>query len=134
MGKIKGLISKFVEIVAPTKPVVLRDLIEEESIIGGTIFGKTERNVSRRFFLDEADNWFFTEATYDLAGRLVGNHVIRYQILDSGVIKSVDGKGHTILQGQELQDLVKAVDIYYQRTKKELYEELLGLRASRTAA
>lgn len=134
MGKLTGLITKIVDVVAPIKPVVLNDLIEEESIIGGAIFGRTERNVVRRFFLDEVDNWFFTETAYDMSGRLVRNHTIRYQILDHGIVKSVDGKDHSILQGKELQDLIKAVGIYYERTKKELYEEKLGLRAAQLAA
>jgi len=127
MAKMFRFVSKLAGIVSPTKPVTLNDLIEEESKIGGTIFGAIPKGVNRQFFLDETNNWFYTQSVYDQSGRLIDNYTIRYQVLDYGIVKSVDGKNHVLLSGQELKDLQKSVQIYYSKTKKELYVAKLGL-------
>lgn len=129
MARVFNFASKLAGIISPAKPVTLNNLIEEESKIGGTIFGTPEKGVSRRFFLDEHDNWFYTQSTFDSVGRLLDNYTIRYHVQSNGIVKSVDGKHHTLLEGQELQDLLKSVDIYYSKTKKELYESKLGLQS-----
>jgi hypothetical protein len=130
MAKAFRFASKLAGIISPAKPVTLNNLIEEESKIGGTLFGTTPKGVSRRFFLDEHDNWFYTQSTFDSVGRLLDNYTIRYHVQENGIIKSVDGKHHTLLEGQELQDLLKSVDIYHAKTKKELYETKLGLQSA----
>lgn len=135
MVNIRSLFSKATELVVPQRAATLADLIDDESKIGGTLFGPISRGVERRFFLDEGDSWFFREtATDPTTGRTLYSFTIRYEILPQGVLKSVDGKGHVFITGIELEHLEQAIRLYHQKTEQELYAPKRAKRAQSRAA
>lgn len=118
---IRSFLSRAVKLVSLAKPSI-ESLIDSESKIGGQIFGHASRGVTRRFFLDDGDSWFYSEKAVDTTnGRVLYSFTIRYEILPQGVLKSVDGRGHVFITGIELAHLKQAIKVYKRRIKEELY-------------
>jgi hypothetical protein len=131
MSRLSKLFSRVTQVIIPLQPLTIPKLINEESKIGGELFGKMERGVSRRFFLDEGNSWFFSEtATDPTTGRQLYSFTIRYEMHDQGVLKSVDGKGHVFIEGVELQHLIHAIDLYDKRVRAALYSEPEALQTA----
>lgn len=130
MVTFRSLFSKAAGLVTPATQTTLATLIDDESKIGGTLFGDVPRGINRRFFLDEGNSWFFSETATDPAtGRVLYSFTIRYEMLPQGVLKSVDGKGHVFITGVELEHLKQAVKLYKQKIKTDLYEPKRAKRA-----
>lgn len=117
----RSFLSRAVKLVSLSK-LSIESLIDAESKIGGQVFGHASRGVTRRFFLDDGDSWFYSEKAIDPTnGRQLYAFTIRYEILPQGVLKSVDGRGHVFITGIELAHLQQAIKIYKHRIKHELY-------------
>ena len=117
----RSFLSRAVKLVSLTKPSI-ESLIDTESKIGGQLFGHMSRGVTRRFFLDDGNSWFYSEKAIDTSsGRELYSFTIRYEVLPQGVLKSVDGRGHVFITGIELLHLKQAIKLYKQRIKDEIY-------------
>ena len=117
----RSFLSRAVKLVSLSK-LSIESLIDSESKIGGQIFGHASRGVTRRFFLDDGDSWFYSEKAIDTGtNRELYSFTIRYEILPQGVLKSVDGRGHVFISGVELIHLKQAIKVYKRRIKDELY-------------
>lgn len=130
----RSIFSKAVKLVVPFQSPSLEKLIDDESKVGGTLFGSSGRGVSRRFFMDDGNSWFYTETATDPATKQqLYNFTIRYEILAKGVLKSVDGRGHVFISGVELERLKQAIKLYEQRIDQEIYEPLKTKKAANRA-
>ena len=119
----RSFLSRAVKLVSLSK-LSIESLIDSESKIGGQIFGHASRGVTRRFFLDDGDSWFYSEKAIDTGtNRELYSFTIRYEILPQGVLKSVDGRGHVFISGVELIHLKQAIKVYKRRIKDELYSQ-----------
>ena len=123
----RSIFSRAVSLVVPFQAPTLAKLIDDESKIGGELFGATSRGVTRRFFMDDGDSWFYSETATDPTTRQqLYTYTIRYQILPQGVLKSVDGRGHVLISGIELQRLKQAIKLYKKRIADEIYHPELA--------
>lgn len=119
----RSIFSRAVNLVVPFQAPTLSKLIDEESKIGGTLFGHASRGVTRRFFKDDGNSWFYSESAVDPSTRQeLYSYTIRYEVLPQGILKSVDGRGHVFIKGIELGRLMQAMSLYKQRIRSELYQ------------
>lgn len=127
----RSIFSRAVKLVVPFQNPSLEKLIDDESKLGGKLFGRTSRGVSRRFFMDDGNSWFYSETAIDPSTRQqLYNYTIRYEVLPQGILKSVDGRGHVFITGVELQRLKQAIKLYEQHIDKEIYEPLKVKKAN----
>lgn len=97
-----------------------RDLIRQEAVIGGKLFGPIQQGGRREFFCLDEHTWVWHEEWTDHAGR---HHAVttRYDVRPYGVFKAQDGQPYQPLVGQEAQYFRQAVNLYEKRVKAELY-------------
>lgn len=97
-----------------------RDLIRQEAVIGGQLFGPVPKNGRREFFCLDVRTWVWHEEWVDERGE---RHAVttRYDVRPDGVLKAQDGQPYRPVTRQEGQRLRKAVQIYHQRVKSEIY-------------
>jgi hypothetical protein len=98
-----------------------RQLIELESKIGREVFGNVLEGRRREFFCLDEHTWVWHEEWFDSETKQPQMTTIRYEIRGNGVLKVV---GHTYkyIEGQELDNLYRAIKIYYQRVMGEIYQ------------
>lgn len=106
-----------------------KELKAQESKIGSSIFGPLKPNERREFFNDNEKSWFFHQELADSRGT-IHSITIHYEIHPHGILKvsSQPGMNSEFLQGEELDNFISAVEIYYQRVMREIYgvEPVLG--------
>ena len=97
-----------------------RDLIRREATIGGKLFGEIPKNGRREFFCLDEYTWVWHEEWLDVNGQ---HHAVttRYDVRPNGVFKAQDGQPYQPLTAQEAVRLRKAVLMYNQQVKAELY-------------
>lgn len=123
-------------------PNIKRDiLIERESLVGGSIFGATERGVTRRFFYDDTAQhqaWFFTETESKSDGSLRYEKDMRYELHDNNRVLEVariednqNPQGYhyawQYIDGDEYNNLRLASDLYYQQIVEKIYKPDYGI-------
>lgn len=104
----------------PLRPLTDRDLLRLESEIGRTLFGEIPKGHTREFFCLDEDTWVWFEQWKDTDGRS-RSHTTRYEKHPKGVLKVQDGGHYSFVEGQELDNLVTATQMYYERIMRELY-------------
>ena len=106
----------------PLKKFTERELIQLESEIGVTIFGKKPANVIRReFFNLDKDTWIWYEEIVDKDGKKQ-ELTTRYEVQPKGILKVQPNYRYSYLEGDELQNFVLAVKEYYERVSRDLYK------------
>jgi len=105
----------------PLKGLTTRQLLKLESEIGAQIFGPTEKNLVREFFCLDEKTWIWHEQWLDRKRNLV-SRTVRYEIQDKGILKIQDGGKYDYLAGEELNNLILAIGLYYERVMRELYK------------
>lgn len=131
----RSIFSKAVKMVVPFQTPTLAKLIDNESIVGGRLFGRISKGVTRRFFMDDGNSWFYSETAVDPTTRQqLYSYTIRYEILPQGVLKSVDGRGHVFITGVELERLKQAIKLYKHQIKQDVYLPLKEKTARQSAA
>jgi len=97
-----------------------RNLIRQEAVIGGTIFGPIPKGHRREFFCLDEHSWVWHEEWVDKLGvRQV--KTTRYDVRPTGIVKMQNGVGYRAISPTEANHLLEAVKIYEKRVKKELY-------------
>ena len=108
--------TKFREAVAVSARKSLYErLVEQESIMGGTLFGAQHPSISRRFWFHEGD-WFFEHNDG------IAPVVARYQITEAAAYKLVEGREHPFADG-ELSRLFEAITTYHATIRDTLYRQ-----------
>lgn len=98
-----------------------RELIQKESEIGSQLFGPIPAGHHRQFFNLDRSTWIWYEEWVDPATKKRQEATIRYEIHQNGILKAQEGARYNFLEGQELTNFITAVQIYYERTMREIY-------------
>ena len=102
--------------VRPTR----QQLIDRESELGGKLFGPTPQGVHRQFFNLDATTWVWYEERTDAAGQATST-TTRYEVHPNGVMKIQEGAPYYYIDGQELVNLTRAIQTYYDQVSREIY-------------
>ena len=106
----------------PLKKLTERDLLRLESAIGAQLFGPLPQGRRRDFFCLDATTWIWYEEWFDETRHLKST-TIRYEIQSKGIMKVQEGARYNYLEGQEFNNLVTAIQMYYERVTREIYHK-----------
>ena len=96
------------------------DLINAESALGGTLFGKIPEGHRREFFRYKHNVWVFHESWTGQNGEKL-EATITYEVRENGVYKLPLGGKYVKIEGAELDNFVKATKEYLKIIKQKLY-------------
>lgn len=116
LGKLASLPGK-----RPLSQLSERELIQRESEIGRQIFGTIKKGHRREFFNTSPKVWIWHEEWLDSAGK---RHQLttKYEIRDHDIWKVQPGPRYTKLSGDELTNFKRAVEVYFERVMREIYD------------
>lgn len=103
-----------------TKKMSERQLIQRESEIGRQLFGPVPKGHQREFFCLDESTCIWYESYKDKDGKQVSS-TTRYEIQGDKVLKAQDGPRYSYLEGAELDNLLQAVRLYYERVMRNVY-------------
>jgi hypothetical protein len=98
----------------------MRELIQRESEIGGQLFGPVPLGHHRQFFNLDSSTWVWYEEWLDNKGKIVRS-TTRYEIHENGILKVQEGVPYYYIEGRELNNLVSAMRLYYERITRDIY-------------
>lgn len=98
----------------------LDDLINAESSLGRTLFGPIPEGHQREFFASKKNVWYWYESWMDASGR-PQEITVRYEVRPTGVYKRPTGGVYKKIEGDELENFVKAAQSYLTLVKNKLY-------------
>jgi hypothetical protein len=104
----------------PLGSLTERELLQLESEIGSQLFGPIPKGHRRSFFNLDASTWIWHEEWLDGKG-VWQQSTTRYELHDKGILKVQEGVRYSFLEGEELQNLTLAVQMYYERVMREVY-------------
>ena len=96
------------------------DLVNAESEIGRTLFGPVPEGHQREFFASKKNVWIWYEGWVDEAGAMQET-TIYYEVRPAGVYKKALGGKFKKIEGDELNNFVKAARRYFELVKERLY-------------
>ena len=101
--------------------VIYRNLMRQEAQIGGALFGPVKRSGKREFFCLDESTWIWHEEWTDEQGQ---KHILntRYDMRPTGILKAQNGQGYQMVTPDEAKNLLKAIEVYTKRVKKEIYQ------------
>lgn len=105
----------------PLKKLTERELIQLESEIGATIFGQLPKGCRREFFNLDQSTWIWYEESVDGTTHQRKATTIRYEVHENGILKVQEGARYNFLEGQELQNFLMAVQLYYEQVCRDIY-------------
>lgn len=105
----------------PLKQLTERELIKLESEIGSQVFGPIPAGRVRQFFCLDERTWIWYEEWTD-EKRKKQSTTTRYEVHDKGIFKVQEGARYSYLEGQELQNFVMAVKLYYEQVARNIYQ------------
>lgn len=119
----------------PFRKLTERELIQLESDIGAQLFGGVPKGHRREFFNLDLSTWiWYDEWTDSLTGERKAM-TIRYEVHENGILKVQEGARYNFIEGQELDNFMAAIHMYYERVARELYQTDPGsYRARKTHA
>lgn len=95
------------------------EFINAESALGRTIFGPIPAGHQREFFREKKNIWVWHENWTEFDEK--HEVTIRYEVRKDGVYKKPLGKGYTRLEGEELENFRRALHLYLDLVKANLY-------------
>jgi hypothetical protein len=101
----------------------LRELIQQEAVIGGQLFGLIPKGHKRQFFSLDENTWIWYEEWTENGQKR--NVTTRYDVRPNGIIKVQDGHSPQVLSDSETVNLYKASEIYYKKVSAN-YERMLA--------
>lgn len=107
--------------IRPFRGLTERELIQLESDIGRQLFGPIPEGHRREFFNLDKDTWIWHEEYTDANGTVHAT-TTRYEIQGNRILKAQDGTKYSYLEGQELQNLAIAVQMYYEKVMRGIYK------------
>jgi len=100
-----------------------KKLIHKESEIGSELFGPIPKGHRREFFCLDERTWVWHEEWYDNNNNLRST-ITRYEIYPDKFLKIQNGQYYQ-LDKVEADNFYKAVKLYNQRTRTELYPQAI---------
>jgi hypothetical protein len=98
-----------------------KELIRLESQIGAKLFGEIPAGHKREFFCLDARTWVWHEEWSDNLDGRTKTQTIRYEVRDSGILKSIDGQDYAWVPAEEAENLAHAAVLYHQYVSAEIY-------------
>jgi hypothetical protein len=105
----------------PLKKMTERELIQLESDIGRELFGPVPDGHRREFFCLDEKTCIWYEEYKDKSGKPVSS-TTRYEIQGDKILKAQQGARYSYLEGAELDNLVVAIGMYYERVMRGVYK------------
>lgn len=105
----------------PLRGLTERELIQLESEIGAQLFGEVPRGHRREFFNLDESTWIWHEEWLDENDKKQAT-TTRYEIQNNGILKAQEGALYSYIEGEELQNLALAVQMYYERVMRDIYQ------------
>lgn len=105
----------------PLEKMTERELIQLESEIGRKIFGPVPPGHRREFFCLDEKTCIWHEEYKGSDGKPVTS-TTRYEFLGDKVLKAHNGARYSYLEGDELKNLLIAVNSYYERVMRGIYK------------
>jgi hypothetical protein len=96
-----------------------RNLIRQEAVIGGQVFGPVPYGHRREFFCMDAHTWVWFEEWVDANGSKQ-SMTTRYEVRPSGLVKVQNGNYRPVSK-EEAKRFRVATDRYYERVTTQLY-------------
>lgn len=106
----------------PFKSLSERELIQLESDIGSQLFGPIPAGNRREFFCLDKMTWIWYEEWQDVETGKQKSTTTRYEVHDNGILKAQEGAQYSYLDGQELQNLTLAIQMYYEQVARKVYK------------
>lgn len=103
-----------------------RKMMRREAKIGGTVLGTVPEGHTREFFCLDRYTWVWYEEWFDDVARQRRSMTVQYEVQHRGVLKQVDGNPQGYLHGAELENLLRAMQLYYKRIATEVYGRQLA--------
>lgn len=97
-----------------------RELIQLESKIGRELFGPVPKGHQREFFCLDETTCIWYEEYKDAEGKTV-SATTRYEIQGDKILKAQHGARYSYLEGAELDNLLLAIGMYYERVMRGVY-------------
>lgn len=114
-SRIHGLLGTPETSLSARRRAVERDLINAESALGRSIFGRPATGQQREFFLLTNNVWIWYE----------DGITVRYEVRKDGVFKKVNQGGYQPVSGAELENFSRAVRLYAKLTRHKIYGQRL---------
>lgn len=105
----------------PFRKMTERELIQLESDIGAQLFGGVPKGHRREFFNLDLSTWIWYDEWLDAGTGQRRSTTIRYEIHENGILKVQEGARYSFIDGQELENFMSAIHLYYERVARELY-------------
>ncbi len=99
-----------------------RELIQLESEIGSNLFGPIPAGSRREFFYLDNHTWIWYEESQDVETGKQKSTTTRYEIHDNGILKAQEGAHYSYIEGEELQNLLVAIQMYYEQVARQIYK------------
>lgn len=104
----------------PLGKLTERELLQLESEIGAKLFGEIPKGHRRSFFNLDQTTWIWHEEWVDESGTLQ-QATTRYEVQQEHILKVQEGPRYSYVEGQELQNLTLAVQMYYEQVMRDVY-------------
>lgn len=104
----------------PLNKLSERELLQLESEIGSQLFGEVPKGRRRSFFNLDPQTWIWHEEWVDDHGEF-RQATTRYEVHDKGILKVQEGPRYEYIEGQELDNLLLATQMYYERVMRDVY-------------
>jgi len=118
----KGLISAIFGSNSSRKPLTLKDLKNEESAIGSTIFG-SDPGTRTEFFNDNLKSWFFYQEVADKKGNK-DSVTLHYEIHPDGILRIKNNEiNGCVIDGEELDNFVTSTRMYHTLVMNKIYKK-----------
>ena len=112
---------KFKKSTRPLGQLTERELLQLESEIGAQLFGPIPKGHRRSFFNLDQSTWIWHEEWLDDKNNLQ-QATTRYEIQGDHILKVQEGARYSYLEGKELENLALAVQMYFERVMREVYQ------------
>lgn len=112
---------KFKKSERPLGLLTERELLQLESEIGAQLFGEIPKGHRRSFFNLDKTTWIWHEEWLDDKNNLQ-QATTRYEVQGERILKVQEGARYAYLEGPELENLALAVQMYYERVMREVYQ------------
>lgn len=100
--------------------VTRRELIQRESVIGGSLFGAIPEGHHRQFFNLDRTVWVWYEEWIENGKQ--ESRTTRYEVHENGILKVQDGAPYYYIEGHELDNLLMAIKQYYEHVARDVYK------------
>jgi len=104
------------------KRLTKRDLIRMESAIGSKLFGPVPKGHRREFFCLDQHTWIWYEEWRDPQTKKKQSLTTRYEVHNNYILKIQDGQPYQEVKGEELRNLVTAIQLYYEQVARHIYK------------